>query len=299
MRQEGTLRRAPDEKRPTALPTAHPPAKKKKKIPTKGIVLKSLVPSASSASSSESSPPRRIPGQFGSGPSVPAFERMMLAAQEEPSVDQPSSPRASLDGTTPVGLDHPEIPNGASPLPELEPAMTLEAAEEDSETSDSSPHEPNSLAIVVMEEPVARRSSAPRALTTDFGERHQRRLYEVIELSDSSAPCERPEAVESPAGKEDSSDPILVSDNDSPDAGPREEGGAILSLREEPAKEVSPNEDSADAVENIFACPPNCAEMEEILKQIPRSADADLSPSQLFESAETVIILFICMLKLH
>lgn len=295
-RQEGTLRRAPGEKLPVALPAAHPPTEKKKKVPTKGIVLKSPVPSASSASSSESNPPRRVLSQYGSEPSVSASERMLLAAEEEPFVDQPGSPCASLDGAAPAGLDHPEVPNGASPRSEPEPAATLEATGGDLVTFDSSPREPDSLAMVLVEVPAAGRSSAPRALTAGFGERHQRRLYEAIELSGSSAPCERPEAAESPAGKEDSSGPILVSDNDSPDAGPFEEGGAILSLMEELAKEVSANGDSADAVEDIFACPPSCAEMEEMLKQIPRNADADLPPSQLFESTETVMMFFLCML---
>ena len=53
-RQEGTLRRAPGDKRPAPFPPARTPAEKKKKVPTKGIVIRSPVPSSSSASSSES-----------------------------------------------------------------------------------------------------------------------------------------------------------------------------------------------------------------------------------------------------
>lgn len=163
------------------------------------------------------------------------------------------------------------------------------------ENFDSSPREPDSLTLVVAEEPAAGRSSAPRALTAGFGERYQRRLYEAIELNDSSVPCERPEAAESPARREDSLGPILLSDNESPGEIPHEEGGAILSLVEEPVNGVSMGEDSANEVDDIFVRPPSCAEMEEMLKQIPRSADADLPPSQLFESAKMVMKFILCV----
>ena len=297
-RQEGTLRRAPGEKRPTALPTAHPSAEKKKKVPTKGIVLRSPVPSLSFASSSESSPPRRVPGQFGSGPSVSASKRMMMAAEEKASVDQPGSPRAFPDDAAPAGLDRSTTPNGDFPCPELEPAATFDAMGGNLVISDSPPREPNSLAIVLAKVPAAGTSTAPRALTVGFGERHQRRLCEAIELSGSTAPCECPEVVEPPAKNEDSSGPIFLSDNESPGRDPREEGGALVSLVEEPAKEVSAHEDSADTTEDIFDCPPNCAKMEEMLKHIRRSVDADLPHSQLFDSAETVLTSLLCLLEL-
>lgn len=73
-RQERILRRALGEKCPPPFPAALPPAEKKKKVLIKEIVLKSPAPSVSSTSSSELSPPRRISGQYGSGPSVPASE---------------------------------------------------------------------------------------------------------------------------------------------------------------------------------------------------------------------------------
>lgn len=90
--QEGTLRRTPDVKRPAPFPLAHLSAEKKKKVPTKGIVIRSPVPSASSASSSESSPSRRVPGQYESEPSFPASERLLPTVEEEPTVNQPGSP---------------------------------------------------------------------------------------------------------------------------------------------------------------------------------------------------------------
>lgn len=47
--------------------------------------------------------------------------------------------------------------------------------------------------------------------------------------------------------------------------------------------------DSANEVDNIFVRPPSCAEMEEMLRQIPRGSDVDLPPSKMFETVEMVI----------
>lgn len=146
--------------------------------------------------------------------------------------------------------------------------------------------------------PAARTSSAPRALTVGFGKWNQRRLCEAIELSGSTAPCEHPEVVESPAENGDSSGPILLSDHESSGRDLGEDGGALVRLVEEPTKEVSVHEDSVDTTENIFARPPSCVEMEEMLKLIPHSTDADLPHSQLFDSAETVRTSFLCLLQL-
>lgn len=83
------MRRAPGEKRPTPFPPARTSTDKKKKIPAKGIVIRSPIPSSSSASSSESSLPKRVPGQYGLGHSIPTSERLALPVEEEASVDQP------------------------------------------------------------------------------------------------------------------------------------------------------------------------------------------------------------------
>ena len=52
-RQVGTLLRAPGDKRPAPFPPARISVEKKKKVPTKGKVIRSPVPSSSSASSSK------------------------------------------------------------------------------------------------------------------------------------------------------------------------------------------------------------------------------------------------------
>lgn len=222
---------------------------------------------------------------------------MLLAVEEEPTVDQPGSPRTSPDGAVLTGPDHPAVANVVLPRLEPEPSMIVVTAGGDLENFNSSPREPDSLALVVAEEAAARRSIAPRALTASFGEKHQRRLYEAIELSGSSTPCELPEAVGSLATREDAPGPILVSDNESPDEIPREEGGTILGLMEEPVNGASTDEDSANEVDDIFVRLSSCAEMEEMLRKIPCGIDADLPPSQLFESVEMVTKFIPCVSK--
>lgn len=134
-RQEGTLRRAPGDKRPAPFPPASGPAEKKKKPPTKGIVISTPPPSGLSSVSSDSV---RIPGQYGSGPSMPASEWLALLAAgrtaspagEESSVDQPGSPHPNADAAPPTeetGAEGPDMP----------------------------PCEPSSLALVLVKGPAA------------------------------------------------------------------------------------------------------------------------------------------------
>lgn len=157
------------------------------------------------------------------------------------------------------------------------------------ERLDSLPHEPDSLALVATDELAVERLIPPRVLTASFGERHQRRLYETIELNDTSTPGERSEGVELMAIRRDPSEPTLVSDNESPGDAPLEEEGAIPTPREEPDDRDSTDEDSANEVAHIFVRPPSCAEMEEMLRQIPRGLDVDLPYSQMFETVDMVI----------
>ena len=76
--QEGTLWRAPGDKRPAPFPPACAPTGKKKKVPTKGIVIRSPALSGLPAVLSDF---EHIPGQNGSGPSIPTAERLALLAE--------------------------------------------------------------------------------------------------------------------------------------------------------------------------------------------------------------------------
>lgn len=149
-------------------------------------MIRSLVPFSSSASSSESSPPRRFSGQYGSGPSVPASERLLPAVEEEPIVNQPGFPRPHPDDAAMLALDQPTVEEENPLCLEPAPSEIIVVGEPAMERLDSSPHELDSLALVVMDEPAMERPIPHRVLTTGFGERHQRRLYETIELSDTS-----------------------------------------------------------------------------------------------------------------
>ena len=92
MRQKGTLRRVPGEKRPALLQPTRPSTKKKRKVAVKGIVIRSPVPSSSSTSTSESSLSRRVLDANTSRPSVLADEHLALPVGEESEVDQPVPP---------------------------------------------------------------------------------------------------------------------------------------------------------------------------------------------------------------
>lgn len=172
-RQEGTLRRAPGEKHSTPFPPTDSPAEKKRKVSTKGIVIRPSIPSSPLTSSSESSLPKRVPGQYGSGPSVPAFERLALPVEEETSVDQLGSPHPASDDlhltvvNKPVGevVGH----SRSKPAP---PATTL-AEEPGVERPCLPPCEPNSLALVPVEGPVMGRPRPPCDLTTGLSGRLQ------------------------------------------------------------------------------------------------------------------------------
>ena len=104
-KQEGTLRRAPSGKCSAPSPPAGAPTGKKKKVPTKGkiikpptptkgVVIKSpaptkgivIRPTAPSGLPSVSSGSGHIACLNGSGPSMPAAERMALLAEEATSV---------------------------------------------------------------------------------------------------------------------------------------------------------------------------------------------------------------------
>ena len=115
-RQERTLRRAPGGKRSAPSPPASAPTGKKKKVPTKGkvikaptptkgvviksptpvkgIIIKSLAPSGLPSVSSGSG---HIACLNGLGPSMPAAERLALLAEEATSVYQPGSSPLDAD----------------------------------------------------------------------------------------------------------------------------------------------------------------------------------------------------------
>lgn len=291
-RQEGTLRKAPGDKRPTPFPQASSPAAKKKKIPTKGIVIRSSVPSSSSASSSESGLPERIPGQFGSGPSMPATERLALAAGEEASVDQPGFPHPDEGGTElVVAMPEPtsEIVEVFCPNPE--PISTTPMEEAKVEGQGLHPCESNALALVPVKGVATRRSRPPRDLTVGIIGWLQDVLHETIEVSCSSVREDPPEGHQAEIVKEDPFTPMLILDEESP--------GDVRSVMEvegpAPGEEQC-NDDpteggSPDDVGRVAGNPFSYAELGEMLKQIPSGSEVELPSSRMFDMAKTVYLL--------
>ena len=85
---------------------------KKKKVPTKGIVIRSPAPSDLPAPLSDSF--ERRTGPNGSGPSMPAYVRLALLVEEEASVDQLGILHPDMDATGAPCLD---------PMPLAAPSM--------------------------------------------------------------------------------------------------------------------------------------------------------------------------------
>ena len=164
-RQEGTLQKAPGDKRLAFPPPAGAPAKKKKKkvlnkgkkikLPTppkevvipsptfvKGIIIRmpdpSVLPSVSNSSG-------HIACLNGSGPSVPAARRLALLAEEANLVNQPGSPHPDADV---VGASCTETLSHMTPLTEQTGV----------ESQGLPPCEPSSLALVPVKGPATRRS---------------------------------------------------------------------------------------------------------------------------------------------
>lgn len=158
-RQKGTLRRAPGEKPRASSPPACPPAKKKKRTLTKGIIIRSLVPSFSStytllASVSPASASKATSSSFGRdtrdsrfGPSILEPEHLPFSIIDKPIAEKPD-------------------PSCSKPV-----SFALVVIEESTaERPGPSHHKLESFAIVVLDEPAIERSISPYDLTTDFGE---------------------------------------------------------------------------------------------------------------------------------
>lgn len=120
----------------------------------------------------------------------------------------------------------------------LAPSAIIVVEELATERLGSLPRDPDSLAMVMIDEPTAERLISPRVLTTGFGERHQKRLDETIELNNTSALVEYSEGVQPKAIREDPSGSTLVPDDDSPSEVPFVEEEAVLAPRKNPTIEI-------------------------------------------------------------
>ena len=192
-RQEGTLRRAPGDKRPAPFPSASAPTGKKKKVPTKGktikpptptkgVVIKSPAPTkgivirstAPSGLPSVSSGSGHIACLNGSGPSMSVAERMALLAEEATLVYQPC-------------FSHPDADVAEASCAETLPPMTSLMEETGAERQGLPPCESSSLALIPVKGPATRRSRLARDLKSGISGRLQDIFMETIEVNCSSA----------------------------------------------------------------------------------------------------------------
>ena len=167
-RQEGTLRRAPGEKRSALLQLARPPTEKKRKVAIKGIVIRSSIPSSSSTSTSESSLPRHVPDAKGSRPSVPTNEHLALSVGKESKVDQPVPPCSEPEDDQ-LAIAVKLVVKEPRPFAtEPAPPTLIVIDETTAERMESPCRELDHLAIVVVDKPIARRPIVSHDLQASF-----------------------------------------------------------------------------------------------------------------------------------
>ena len=294
-RQEGLLRKAPGDKRPTSSPPAGAQAKKKKKLvlnkgkeiklptPPKEVVIPPstfvkeitirepdhlVLPSISSSSG-------RLAGLNHSGPSVPVAGRLAFLVEEATSVNQLGSPYPDADA---AGA------SCAEALPHLAPPT-----EETGVESQGLPHcELSPLAFVPVKGPATRRFRLARDLKSGLIGRLQDRFLEAIEVIYSSVQEDHSEGSETEMAAENPTAPVLVPDGGSPGETQLTENDGVP----DPGEESLPNASSGGSPVDDAACIPassfSYAELREMLKRIPSGSDVSMSSAKMFEAAEMV-----------
>lgn len=150
------------------------------------------------------------------------------------------------------------------------------------------PCEPSSFALIPVKGPIKERSRLARDLTTGLSGRLQHRLWETIEVSCSSAREDHLEGHQTEIAGEDPSSPVPIQDEDSPGDVQSAVDEVGPAPREKPCNNNSTGGDSVNGAACISAGPPNYAELEEMLRQIPPSLDVNLPSTKMFETAEMV-----------
>ena len=250
-RQEGTLRRAPSEKYSALRQPARPLVEKKKKVAAKGIIIRSLVPSSFSTSTSESSLSRRVPGANESEPSIPTHEHLALSVGEESEVNQPVPPCSEPEDDQLAIADKLVTKELGPSSIEPTPPILIVIDEAATEGMESPCREPDHLAIVVADKPIARRPVAPHNLQAGFGKRLQGHLREAMEASCSSVHGDQLERIR----RDDGFGPMSSPDTAQPGGPMHEEGGASPALGEDSGHSAPTGEDSTNEIAHISVYP--------------------------------------------
>ncbi|RVW36796.1 hypothetical protein CK203_103354 [Vitis vinifera] len=191
-RQEGTLQKAPGDKRLAFLHLLVLQRKRRRRRTPDPSVL----PSVSSGFG-------HIACLNGSGPSVPKARRLALLVEEATSVNQPGSP-------------HPDADVAGASFAKTLPPTAPPTEETGAESQGLPPYEPGSLALVLVKGPATRRSRPARDLKSGINGRLQDILLETIEVSCSSAQEDHPEESETEMAEDNPTARVLVPDEGSP-----------------------------------------------------------------------------------
>ena len=278
---EGTIRKAPGQKRGPDSPPKKTSGKRRKLVKKHGKDVKEPTPPkefpppqityegevmieepVNAAPHSISSGPGRISGLNHSGTSLAAVARLANVAEEAASINRPGNlnPDADAAETTP-----------------LEEA----GAESQSQPSD----DPDRLAIVLVKGPPLKKPRLTRDLQSGLFERLQERQQE-IEISCASAHDAHPDGGEVEMATETSAAPAIIPaegasghlrpDEDVGVPNPGQESPSVSSSEEEPADDAAP------------ASPFSYAELEVKLKQITPDWKAIKPSAKMFDMIETV-----------
>ena len=292
-RKEGLLRKAPGGKRSASSP-AGAPAKKKKKVSTKGKEVKLPTPlkefvippvtyenevtiqePENPLPPSISSGPGHVAGLNHSGPSLSAVARLALLAEEAASINQPGSPLPDVDAVEAV-------------CAEVSPLMATPMEEMGVESQSLPSGGPNLPVLVPVKGPASRRSSSVRNLKSGLIGRFQDRFQETIEVNCSSVQDDHPEGNETEMATETPVVPVVVPDESMPgETQPIENEGAP-DLEEESPSNASSGGSPVDDAGCISAGSFSYAELEEKLKQIPSGSTVAMPSARMFEVVETV-----------
>ena len=206
---------------------------------------------------------------------MPAPKRLTLLAEEATSVNQPGSP-------------YPDADVAEASFAEALPPTAPPTEETGVESQGLPPCEPSSLALAPMKGPAIRRSRPARDLKSGLIGRLRDRFLETIEVSCSSAQKDHPEGSEMEMAEENSTDPMLVPDEGSPE----KVQPVVNNGGPEPREESHPSASSGGSPVDDAACtsasPFSYAELGEMLKRIPPGSDVVVPSAKMFEVAEMV-----------
>ena len=288
-KNEGTLCKAPGQKRDTASPPNKTPAKKRKLVKKNGKGVKeptppkdfALPPITHEAEVIIEEPVNPVPHSMSSGSghvaglnhsstSLAAVARLENLAKEAASINHPDSPTPDVDAVEAVC------------------AASMEEAGVESQSQPSD--DLDRLALVLVKEPPSKRPRSTRNLRSVLLGRLQDRQQE-IEVSCSSVHDAHPEGGEVEMATKPPAVPVMVPAEVAPG-----ETHLVVNVEAPNPKQESPSVASSGGdLVNDASCtstsPFSYAELEDKLKQIPPDLTSVMPSAKMFEMVESVYYL--------